>query len=107
LHYFGISAKILAMTTTLLDQKTPADIAADIAGALRARRKEHGYSQKELSRKSGVSLGSLKRFETQHEISLISLIKLSIALDCEDDFVSLFSHRHYRTIQEVIDEQGA
>jgi transcriptional regulator with XRE-family HTH domain len=93
------------MNISLFDQKTPPQIAAEIAAALRLRRKEHGFSQEELSLRSGVSLGSLKRFETQHEISLKSLIKLSIALDCENDFSHLFTRKHYRSIQEVIDEQ--
>jgi transcriptional regulator with XRE-family HTH domain len=73
---------------------------------VRARRKEHGFSQEELSQRSGVSLGSLKRFETLHEISLKSLIKLAIALDCEDDFAGLFARKHYLSIQEIIDEQN-
>jgi transcriptional regulator with XRE-family HTH domain len=74
---------------------------------MRARRKEHGYSQIELSKKANVSLGSLKRFEAQYEISLKSLIKLAIALDCEDDFLQLFARKHYKSIQEVIAEQNA
>lgn len=53
-----------------------------------------------------MSLGTLKRFETKHEISLKSLIKLAIALDCEDDFDSLFAKKHYRSILEIIDEQN-
>jgi transcriptional regulator with XRE-family HTH domain len=94
------------MSLSLLDQKTPAQIAAELAAAVRARRKEHGYSQLDLSKKAGVSLGSLKRFETQHEISLKSLIKISIALSCEEDFAQLFAKKHYQSIQEIIDEQN-
>jgi DNA-binding XRE family transcriptional regulator len=100
------TAKIVSMNNIRLEQQTPADIASDIAHLLRKRRKEHGYSQEELSQRSGVSLGSLKRFETQHEISLRSLIKLALALGCEDDFTQLFVRKHYRSIQEVIDEQN-
>jgi len=62
-------------------------------------------SSPRLSRKAGVSLGSLKRFEHDHQISLQSLIKLSIALGCESDFSELFSKKGYSSIQEVLDER--
>jgi transcriptional regulator with XRE-family HTH domain len=93
------------MKTFNLEQQTPPEIAQEIAANVRKRRKEHKLSQQELAKRSGVSLGSLKRFENQHEISLVSLIKIAIALDCEDDFAALFVRKHYRSIQEVIDEQ--
>jgi len=89
-----------------LEQQTPSEIAQELALNLRKRRKEHKLSQQELAKRSGVSLGSLKRFENQHEISLASLIKIAIALDCEDDFATLFTRKHYHSIQEVIDEQN-
>lgn len=89
----------------ILDQQTPPEIAEAIAGRVRKRRKEQKLTQAQLAKKAGVSLGSFKRFEQQHEISLISLIKISIALGCENDFQELFSKRTYASIQEVIDEQ--
>lgn len=52
----------------------------------RLRRKEAKLTQEELSRKSGVSLGSLKRLETKGKISLESLIKIAFALGYEKDF---------------------
>ena len=45
----------------------------------------------QLSEKSGVSLGSLKRFEQTGEISLASLVALAEALQCEDDLSTLFA----------------
>jgi len=91
---------ILAMIN--LTKKTPDVIQAELAKRVRARRKELHYSQAELADRSGVSLGSLKRFESMHEISLASLIKLSIALDCREDFDTLFARRRYGSIEEVI-----
>ena len=88
---------------TLLDQETPDDIAAALAQRVRMRRKEQKLTQAQLSSKAGVSLGSLKRFD--HQISLQSLIKLSIALGCESDFSELFSKKGYSSIQEVLDER--
>ena len=85
-----------------LTKKTPDVIQAELADRVRARRKELGYSQMELAERSGVSLGSLKRFEREHEISLASLVKLSIALDCREDFDALFVRKRYGSIAEVI-----
>ena len=86
----------------LLGRHTPPDVLQGIAERMRARRKEQGLTQQELSRKSGVSLGSLKRFEREHQISLESLMKIAFALGCEDDFGALFSKRGYGSIEEVI-----
>ena len=91
---------ILAMIT--LTRKTPDVIQAELAERVRARRKELHYSQVRLAEQSGVSLGTLKRFERTCEISLASLIKLSIALDCREDFDALFARRRYSSIEEVI-----
>lgn len=85
-----------------LTTKTPDVIQTELAARVRARRKELHYSQAELARRSGVSLGSLKRFERMHEISLASLVKLSFALGCVDDFDRLFARRRYNSIEEVI-----
>lgn len=86
----------------ILTEKTPDIIQQELAERVRSRRKELHFSQAELARRSGVSLGSLKRFEREHEISLASLVKLSIALDCRRDFDALFAHRRYHSIEEVI-----
>lgn len=40
--------------------KTPKDVNNDIVKRMRARRKEQKLTQAELSRRAGVSLGSLK-----------------------------------------------
>ena len=85
-----------------LTTKTPDVIQAELAERVRARRKELRYSQAELARRSGVSLGSLKRFEHTHEISLASLVKLSFVLGCSDDFDKLFARQRYGSIEEVI-----
>ena len=53
---------------------------------------------------SGVSHGSIKRFETTGQISLISLTKIAIALDIAEELRSLFSQVPYKNIQEVLNE---
>lgn len=72
---------------------------------MQKKRKANKLTQEQLAQKSGVSLGSVKRFERLGEISLSSLVKIAFVLDCEDDFDALFSRKEYKSIQEVIDEQ--
>lgn len=57
---------------------------------LRTRRRSLGVSQKELAVRSGVSYASVRRFESLGEISLQSLMKIALALDCLEDFNGLF-----------------
>jgi len=90
----------------LLTQKTPREINAIIAARIRSIRKRQKLSQEKLSEKSGVSLGSVKRFERSGDISLISLTKIAIALNCEEELSHLFAEQPFLSIQEVIDEQN-
>lgn len=77
----------------------------EIAKRTRARRKEKKITQEKLGVYSGVSLGSIKRFERTGEISLSALVKIAFALGAEGDFDFLFSRKGYASIQEVIDER--
>jgi len=43
-----------------------------------------------LSERSGVSYGTLKKFEQKGQISLESLLKVALALGSLDDFEQLF-----------------
>ena len=75
-----------------------------IAGNVRSRRRARKLSLKLLSEKSGVSYGSMKRFESMGEISLKSLLKVAVVLDCTDAFEQLFAVEP-QSIQEIIDGQ--
>lgn len=94
------------MNTFAFHQKTPNEINSLIAARIRGLRKRKKLSQLQLSEKSGVSLGSLKRFENSGEISLSSLAKLAIALNCEHELEGLFQQIPFTSIQEVIDAQN-
>ena len=63
-------------------------------------------SQTVLAGRSGVSLGSIKRFEQTGEISLTSLLKLALALGYEADFNNLFVRRNYQSIFDVVKDGG-
>ena len=66
--------------------KAPNDIMQELLAKFKERRKSLGYTQTELATRSGVSLGSLKRFEGSGQISLESLLKLALVLECLEDF---------------------
>lgn len=70
--------------------KLPSEIQYEIAQKAQLKRKALGLSQQGLAQKSGVSFGSIKRFETSGKISLESLLKIALVLDCLGDFESLF-----------------
>ena len=76
-----------------------------LALRLKNIRKRRGFSQQQLSERSGVSYGSLKRFESTGQIALLSLTKLAIALNCADEIRNLFANVAYGSIEEVIREQ--
>lgn len=70
---------------------------------VKMRRKEQGLSQKELAVRSGVSYASVRRFETEGEISLSSLMRIAQVLDCMQDFDALF---RTKKIVDLKDFQG-
>lgn len=88
-----------------LYQKTWTEINNEIAKKIIRLRKRKKITQKELAARSGVSLGSLKRFEQSGEISLQSLTKIAIALDVEGELENLFENVPFASIEEVINEQ--
>ncbi len=88
-----------------LYQKTWTEINNGIAQKIVRLRKRKKITQKQLAARSGVSLGSLKRFEQSGEISLQSLTKIAIALDVENELEGLFDNVPFASIEEIINEQ--
>ena len=64
-----------------------------------------GLTQAQLADKSGVSLGSIRRFEQTGEVSFHALARIAQALQCQSDLDELFARRYYHSVQEAIDEQ--
>ena len=83
-------------TAEELDQK--------LARRVRNIRKRRSISQEKLASMSGVSYGSIKRFEASGQISLISLTKIAMALEIADELRTIFTQVPYKDIQEVINE---
>lgn len=70
-------------------RKVPSDILLIIAQHVVTLRKEKGWTQRELSEKSDVSYGSIKRFETTGKISLESLLKIVESLNRLHEFENI------------------
>ena len=83
-------------TAEELDQK--------LADRVRNIRKRRSISQQKLAKMSGVSYGSIKRFETTGQISLISLTRIAMALGIADELRNIFSKVPYRSMEEVLNE---
>ena len=84
--------------------ETPEETILDLANRVKRIRKRRKISQEELSIKSDVSFGSIKRFESTGQISLISLVKITYALDLVDEIKKLFTNVEYTSIDEVLND---
>ena len=84
--------------------KTPYEVSIRIAEKAKAKRKYMKLTQQQLSDKSGVSLGSLKRFERTGEIFLSSLLKIALVLDSLKEFERLFDKPEYTSIEEILND---
>lgn len=98
----NITANMLSVNDFLLDDFNPGAILKNIAERVKRNRLELNLSQNALAAKSGVSLGSLKRFEQTAEISLKNLVMLAVALDATQEFGQLFSGKQYQSIDELL-----
>lgn len=70
--------------------KSPAKVMQELVTKTQQLRKQNGVSQLELARRSGVSFGSVKRFETTGQISLESLLKIAYFFNRLEDFTTVF-----------------
>lgn len=84
--------------------ETPEELDQKLAQRVRKIRKRRSITQEKLASISGVSYGSIKRFETTGQISLLSLTKIAIELDLADELRNIFTQVPYKDIQEVINE---
>ena len=88
-----------------LYQKTWNEIDNAIANRMVKLRKRRKITQKALAAKSGVSLGSIKRFEQSGEMSFWFGWKQMLALEVEGELDTLFDSVPFQSIEEVINEQ--
>lgn len=88
----------------MLAWETAEELDKKMADRLRNIRRRRRISQEQLEKMSGVSLGSIKRFEATGQISLKSLTKIAFALDVAEELRQLFTEVPYQDIKEVINE---
>lgn len=84
-----------------LNIQSPEDIQRAIANRAKATRLAHNLTRRTLAEKSGVSVSSIKRFETTGEISLNSLLNLAFALGRDKEFSELFNPGPPESIDEL------
>ena len=84
-----------------VDYLTEEKVIENLVNRVIARRKELKISQKDLAFKSGVSYGSIRRFETTGEISLKSLIQIAKVLNSLEDFNKLFIHTQITNLKDI------
>lgn len=81
--------------------KLPEQVATELAMRAREARLTRGFKQATLAERAGVSLGSLRRFETSGKVSLENLLKISFALHRLDDFDAVFARPRAKTLDEL------
>tara|TARA_B110000211_G_C13842722_1_gene448663 strand:+ start:452 stop:727 length:276 start_codon:yes stop_codon:yes gene_type:complete len=69
---------------------TSNNTALQLADRHKSLRKDLGFTQTEIANRSGVSLGSIKRFERTGKVSLESLLKLTEVLGRLSEFEQIF-----------------
>jgi transcriptional regulator with XRE-family HTH domain len=72
-----------------IELRTPQDMLTEVAGRFKARRLAMNLTQEGVAARSGVSWGSLKRFERTGLIALDALLRVALVLDCLGDFDKL------------------
>lgn len=82
--------------------ETAEELDKNLALRVRNIRRRRSISQEQLAAMSGVSYGSVKRFETTGQISLLSLTKIAMALDIADELRTIFTDVSYKSIQEYL-----
>lgn len=87
-------------------EKTTSDILKELALKHKVLRKQSGFTQSELAKRSGVSLGSIKRFENTGQISLESLLQSAQILNCISDFdLILNSNSNLKAIDKLFSDR--
>lgn len=88
------------MSTFSID-KTPKDVAKELASRFKSLRNKVKLSRRELAERSGVPESSIKRFETTGNVSLLSLLKVSQTLKRIEDFDQLFNIDNIEDVEKL------
>jgi len=86
---------------------SPTDIMTKLKERFKEKRLLLDLTQEGLASRSGVSLGSIKRFERSGKISLESLLQLALVLKCLEDFnqIAQKETHHYNSLDNLLKEK--
>lgn len=85
---------------------SPGELAGLVAQRARERRLRLRRSQAGVAASAGVSLPTYKRFEHGQDVGFNVVIKVALALGCEDQIAALFQPPPARrSIDEILEEQ--
>ncbi len=88
---------------------TPEKVILNIRDNFRTKRLQVKLTQEGLAKRSGVTLGSLKRFESSGEVSLKSLLNIALVLECLEELDTLCEKKDtpLSSIDELIKKSKA
>ena len=89
------------MLTSILNIQTPPEVEKQLATRIKSLRLQAGYKRTTLAQRAGITVASLKRFETTGQISLKSLLCLAHALDRLPEFSRLFEVSKATSLAEL------
>jgi len=89
------------MLTSLPNILTPPETEKLLAVRFKDLRLQAGYKRTTLAQRAGVTVASLKRFETTGQVSLKNLLRLAHALDRLSEFAELFGVLQATSIDEL------
>lgn len=85
--------------------KVPSDILQSTAQKIAALRKEKDWTQLDMAERSGVSYGSIKRFERFGKISFESLLKIAETLDRLDEFETILIPKSNKHLEKLFQSE--
>lgn len=88
----------MALTHSLL---APGELAQKIGANARDARLAQNLSRKTLAQMAGVSESTIKRFESNGQITLDALVLIASALGATRQFAELFKHEHPVSLEEI------
>lgn len=89
----------------LLNTKTQRDVLLEVAVRVRQRRLELNLTQEGIALRAGLKLPTYRKFEQTGHIAFEKLLCIAFALNCLEDFDTLFSQKKYASIEDVIHEE--
>ena len=97
----GPSSAIVACMRAIV-LHTPEELAARVGQRARDQRLRLRLTQAGLAARSGVALGTLKRFERTGRIGVVGLAKLAVVLGATDGMEQLFAPPEFTSLDDVI-----